>query len=478
MKNIFKLSVLAALILSLNACSPTFIDKERPYSMTEEIIYADPGYIESALLGCYDVFKSSYPSFMGGLAYVVFDCRGDDIVNVSNPVTMQDTYEMHILPTSTENTRIWNLAYGTINTCNIFIDNIAKYNCASEDLLGKEVAAQYVAEAKFLRAYSYYVLVNLYSEPYVRNANAPAVPLRLTGLVSSGNNDCPLSTISEIYQQILDDCIPADLKDAPGTRNGITRASAAAARVLRMRVYMAEQKWDEAIAEGEAITGYEIDADVTNLYGKDLATAEKAGSKELIFSLPMSTQDAPNTQMSAAEYFSAKALVSWLDTESGILSQPNYSQAFDQRISSLTTDPDDAGRVFSLKFVDQGEKLDWVPLIRFAEAKLNLAECYANKSDGAAKAQGYLNDVRSKRIAPADDALDVTTLTGANLLNAVYSERRLEFICEGMRGIDIIRRGESFVKKNSSFEVTVAPGSNYYTWPIPDTEKAFNKAIK
>lgn len=471
MKNIYKLFAILTLTASVSACSDEFIQRDRPLVMNEAIIFSDADYIESALLGCYSSFKSSNPSFMAGLAYVVFDSRGDDIVNVSNPVTMQHTYEMKVLPNETENGRIWGNAYGTINTCNIFIDNLAKYNC--EEVLGTATYKQYVAEAKFLRAYCYYVLVNLYSQPYSINPAAPAVPLRLTGLVSSGNNDCPLSTISDIYTQMLNDCIPADLPDAPGTYDGVTRASAAAARMLRMRVYMAESNWDEAIAEGEAITGYAVESDVTKLYGTDTYN-----NTEMIFALPMTTQDRPNTQMSAAEYFSSSATVAWLDTEAGILSKAGYGLAKDQRISKLVSDPDGNGYVYSKKFVDFGGHLDWLPLIRYSETQLNLAECYVNKADGTAKAKAALKAVRGKRIAAADDVFDVETLSGGNLTTAVYNERRLEFICEGLRGVDIIRRGESFVKKNSSIDITVAPSDNYYTWPIPDTETTYNKAIK
>ena len=471
MKNIFKLLAVLATVAALAGCSKEFINKDKPLSMTESIIFADADYIQSALLGCYDVFKSSNPTFMGGLGVVVFDSRGDDIVNVSNPVTMSDTYEMLVLGTSTENGRIWSYAYSTINTCNIFIENMEKYECAK--VVGEKLYNQYVAEAKFLRAYSYYVLANLYSEPYSKNANALAVPLRITALTSSGNNNCPESTIKEIYDQILDDCIPGDLANAPGTYDGVTRASKAAANLLRMRVYMAEQDWDKAISEGNAISGYSLVSDVSKLYGVDTHD-----NTEMIFVLPNSTQDKPNTQMSCAEYFSPSATCAWIDDESGIVSQPLYSQAADQRIAKLVSDRDANGHIYSKKYMDYGGHLDWLPLMRYAEVKLNLAECYANKADGAAQAKSNLSDVRRRAISAANDALDIDGLTGGSLKNAVYNERRLEFICEGIRGIDIIRRGETFAKSNSFVDVTVAPGSSNYYWPIPDSEKSFNKELK
>jgi len=471
MKNIFKLLVVLATVASLTACSKEFINKDKPLSMTEPIIFADADYIQSALLGCYDIFKSSNPTFMGGLGVVVFDSRGDDIVNVSNPVTMSDTYEMLVLGATQENGRIWNYAYATINTCNIFIENMEKYEC--KEVVGEKLYNQYVAEAKFLRAYSYYVLANLYSEPYSRNPEATAVPLRITALTSAGNNDCPASPIKDIYDQILKDCIPGDLANAPGTYDGVTRASKAAANLLRMRVYMAEQDWDKAISEGNAITGYSLVSDVTKLYGTDTHD-----NTEMIFALPNSTQDKPNTQMSCAEYFSPSATCAWIDTEAGIVSDPLYSQAADQRISKLISEEDNNGHVYSKKYMDYGGHLDWLPLMRYAEVKLNLAECYANKADGATQAKSNLSDVRRRSIAASEDGLDINNLTGGAIKTAVYNERRLEFICEGIRGIDIIRRGESFVKKNSFVDVSVDPGTSNYTWPIPDTEKKFNKALK
>lgn len=471
MKNIIKLLAILTAVVSLGSCKQEFIELDKPYSMTESVIFADADYIETALLGCYDAFKSTNPTFMGGLAYIVFDCRGEDIVNISNPVTMQDTYEMKVLSTTQENGRIWNYAYWTINTCNIFIENLDKYNC--KEIIGEELCNQYTAEAKFIRAYCYYVLANLYSLPYKLDPNALAVPLRITALTSSGNNNCPAAAIKDVYAQILEDCLPADLPSAPGTYNGVTRANAAAAHMLKMRVYMAMEQWENAITEGNAVTGYSLASDITKNYG-----AETYECPELIFALPMSIQpgDSPNTQMSCAEYYSSSAQVSWLNTESGILAEDEYSLDVDQRISELISAPDNNGYVYSLKFVDKAQKQDWIPVMRYAETLLNLAECYMHDPNGTSKAKAALKQVRSRAI-PDGDVLDIDGLTGGNLTTAILKERRLEFICEGIRGIDIIRRGENFVKNYHSVILDVAPTASNYYWPIPDAETKYNKTL-
>lgn len=477
MKKILTILISFAALLVAGSCSKDFIDKTKPYSLTSETVFSSPELIEANLLGCYYVFKSSNPTFMGGRAVVVADSRGEDMINISNPQTLSDTYNMAVIGTTLENNEIWAYAYYAINYSNVFADNLIKYNCV--EILGQQKYDQFLAEARFIRAYSYYVLCQLYSEPYCINPDALAVPLRLTGLESSGNNNCPESTIAQVYNQILADCMPDKLPaDAAvaGDKDAITRASAAAAHLLRMRVYMAMQNWDAAITEGEAITGFELADDVASLYGK--TEVNVAASGEMIFALPSTTKDKPNTQMSCAEYYHPNAQVSWIDEENGIAAKEGYFLAEDARVSKLVSEADGNGYRYSLKYMDYGGHLDWVPLMRYAEVVLNLAECYANKTDGTATAKSLLSQVRRRSLDAEDDAIDIESMSGGAVKTAVYDERRLEFLAEGLRGFDIIRRGESFVKNNAFVSINVAPGAKGYTWPIPDQEKSYNKEIK
>lgn len=464
-----KKTILAVLmfgtLLAGGSCSKDFVEQEKPLVTNPEDIFSKPDKILKSLIGCYANFKNTGTNaFLGGKMYVVADSRGEDVVNLSNPVSLQDTYEMNVNSGTTENTNFWKMAYYAINTCNIFIDNMAAYNC--EKLLGADTYNQYIAEAKFLRAYSYYALVQLYSQPYSINPNAKAVPLRLKGLTSSGNNPCPRSTISQIYTAILADLAPAALMDAPKTRDGVTRASKGAAYMLQMRVYMAMEDWGKAITAGELVKGYELDPDVSKLYGVDTYK-----SPEMIFALPMATTDTPNTQLGVSEYYGITPSVCTLDTKAGILSQADYSNPKDLRISKLTLTSN--GELYTKKFVT-ASKLDWIPQMRYAETLLNLAECYANQTDGTTKAKALLKQVRERSLEAADDTIDVDALAGGALLPAIYNERRLELLCEGIRNSDIMRRGETFVKGTN---INVKPTDVGYTWPIPQTEIQFNPEI-
>lgn len=473
MKKILISLVTVSALFTMTSCVKDYITQEVPNVTNESLIFSRADYIEANLMGCYHYFKSTstaYATFMGGITYAALDSRGEDVINMSNPVTLQHTYMMKTSGDEQENGNTWNVAYSTINECNIFIDNMSSYK--AEKVLGEAKAKQFVAEAKFVRAYTYYVLCQLYSKPYSVDPTALSVPLRLKGLKASGNNNCAFAPIQDVYAQILNDLEPENLPTNVAGTNGVVRASADAANMLKMRVLMAENKWGDAAAAGELVKGYKLVDDPASLFGQ--FTQDTYANTEMIFVLPMTTQDKPNTQSAVADIYGASASIAFLDTENGILSKDAYKMATDKRIANLTETKD--GSVFSKKFTDVGGKLDWIPQMRYAETLLDLAECYFNMGGTAniTKAKEALKTVRHRSIAAATDVLDIDAMDNTTLKQAIYNERRAELICEGFRGVDIMRRGENFVKKNSLFTITVTPADNGYVWPIPSSEYQFN----
>lgn len=462
MKKIIIFSTLCG-ALFLGSCSSSFLDQEPPLYVNENDIYTSPERIESTLDGLYGAIKNTgTKSFMGGKTYLVFDNRGEDVLNISNNlVTLFNTYNMNVGITDAENADTWTYAYLTINKVNTFLQSLEG---------AKEVAGdnynRYVQEAKFVRALAYYYLNNLYSTPYSVNQDAKSVPLRLMAEAGTDNNNMPRSSVKQIYEQIL-----LDLKDISAlstevnTYASVTHATQAAANMLKMRVYMAMNDWDNAIAAGELVTGYSLPDDVTLIYKSPYF------SKESIFSLPMADTNIPNTQQSLAEYY-YDGKIMLIDTKSGIMSKPNYALANDKRIKAFKGEKD-----LLLKFTDAKTKLQWVPIFRYAETLLDLAECYANQANGEAKARGLLKQVRHRSIDAATDPLDIDNLSGDALKEAIYNEKRLEFIGEGIRGIDIMRRGEHFIKVGKNETINVGPSDEKYTWPVPQSELLLNQDI-
>ena len=78
--------------------------------------------------------------------------------------------------------RYWNMLYEKINTCNMvlaLIDEQPEVN--EDDTYGKQ---RVKGEAYFLRAAYYFLLANLYAEPYNPQtaASTPGVPIKLTDM--------------------------------------------------------------------------------------------------------------------------------------------------------------------------------------------------------------------------------------------------------------------------------------------------------
>ena len=374
---------------------------------------------------------------------------------------------MTVGQTTSDNTETWTKLYQTINNANTFLEKINDAKEIAGDNYGK-----WVAEAKFVRALSYYYLNSLYAQPYLLNKDAKSVPLRLKSEDNTGNNNLKRSTVAEIDAQILEDLCDENINNLPaaaGTYDAVTRATQGAAHVLRQRIYMEQGQWDKAIEEGLTVKGYSLEGDISNLFKSPFIT------NETIFSFPMSETNRGSRQSAPAYYFyDGTRFV--IDYTSGILSKAEYSITNDARVKELT------GKVgtqpISTKFKDSQNYLDWTPVFRYAEVLLNLAESYYQNGDEPS-ARKYLNEVRRRSVKESDDVIDISSLTGEALKTAIYNERRAEFIGEGIRSLDIHRRGEDFIKQGGTVkEIHITPATNGYIWAIPTIESSANKLIE
>jgi hypothetical protein len=119
---------------------------------------------------------------------------------------------------------------------------------------------------------------------------------------------------------------------------------------------------------------------------------------------------------------------------------------------------------------------DWVPVIRYAEVLLNLAEARArstNSLDGQAIA--LLNAVRGR-----SDTSTVYTEASfpkgvADLTSAILQERNIEFLGEGLRWADLLRLGLPIPAKSNVPQIN--PADPAYIWPMSGNEQLYNKLI-
>lgn len=150
-------------------------------------------------------------------------------------------YSRNIASSTTEYT--WELGYRVIGNCNKIIEIIQG--------LGNESTREQtimMGENYYLRALSYFLLVNEFAQPYSNNPTQnPGLPLKLT----SDPNDLPQSrsTVAEVYDQVV-----LDLKDAityltlqqGETPKSNIYATKEAAEALLARVYLYMENWNGA----------------------------------------------------------------------------------------------------------------------------------------------------------------------------------------------------------------------------------------
>lgn len=477
MKKIYAILAAAAALVQ-TSCGDSFLDQEPDLLLTDAAIYSNAERIEATMNGVYSRMKSQY--FLGGYAISAGDNRTDDFINGgNNGYTLMPAFE-HVMDAGQIPTKyMYQYAYVAINAANTMIKNLEERQDLPIDNNQKE---QYIQNCKFARSISWYYLCTVYAQPYNYDPNATAVVMHTEAISDASANVTPASTIKEIYDQILEDTQNISALPAGGTEADCTRPTQAAAHMLRMRVYMGMNQWDNAIAEGIKVndlpegTKYSLSDNVKDMFGTPYAT------KETIYSMPFADTDRGSSQYHPAGYLNySVATIDTLDTRNGIYSKPGYNMTDkDSRWWCLFTP---GAGLFYQKYPDATTFKDWLHIFRYAETLLNLAECYVAKggADNEAKAIACLKQVRERSIKPEDDVLNIASLSGAALKEAVYNERRIEFLGEGMRGIDIWRRAEDFVHtKNGSketFVIATPSDRSTYCWFVPQYELSINTAV-
>ena len=465
-------SVIIALlsVLVLTSCGEDFLEKNPKLNVTEADIYASEDLIDAAVAGVYTRFKSS--SFAGGNIAVIFDNRSDDFVNTgNNTYAHSDTYNMTVGQNSIMNPGFFQAGYLAINAANTVKENLEKRDNLP---ISEAKRQQYIASCLFIRDISWYYLSQVYSQPYAYDPDSKAIPIHTEAVLGPGHNDARLWTIGEVYDQIISDLNSNTIASLPAGGDP-TIPTQSAAHMLLQRIYMAKQQWQDAISEGEKVSGFSLSANVRDMFDAPYHTAEN------IYSLPFTNTERGGGNP-ASYISSAVGYIDTLNVRTGIITLPAYHLDTDSRISFIKVDPATGRETWYEKYDEYTTPLEWIHIFRYAETLLNLSESYYTIGNYEKAAQ-LLHQVRSRSV-PTGDILDVTTLTGDELRDAIYNERRAEFIGEGIRGLDISRRAEDFVHPAANRTdghwdtVVVATPSDRtsYCWALPSYEILINKS--
>ena len=462
----------------VTSCKRELLSPIPQTSISDATAFDTPGRIANQVNSLYASFKSG--SFYGGRAQIAGDIRTEDFLNeTTNGVTGYDVWFLNATGTSANFIKnLWGAAYSTINQCNLFIDGMA---AKGTSVVGSALSNNYLAEARLLRAACYFKLLEHYARPFADgNGTKPGLPLRLTGIKESGSSPLARSTVAEVYTQIISDLDFAET-NLPLTYTSAslntTRAHRNTAIALKTRVYLVMQDYAKVITEANKIVAQNtapfsaasgvanaLQANIVNVFRTPYTTTES------ILSMPMSSTagDNPGTQNQLGYYWAKSTGNGEFSLNpSGIIANTGWLATDARRtgfIATVSSKP-----YLNLKFNAPSPYTDFAPVIRYAEVMLNLAEALARTNSGVnARALALVNAVRQR----SDATTTLAPLTQTELINAILLERRIEFLGEGLRNLDIMRLLQPIPAKGT---VPAKPTSEQgYIWPISADELSLN----
>lgn len=322
--------------------------------------------------------------------------------------------------------------YETINNANNIISLVPE---VQDETFSAEAKADFVAQAKFIRAHQYLHLVTLWQ----------AVPLILEPTSDVGEVlNVSSSDVATVYNQIISDFTDASQNLAADVGPFVASKQAANAFLARIALY--QGRWAEAMSLA------------TGILGADFDLAAVPYLEDQIYVLGYTATDG-----NSLNFFYGPADTGGRYSIGPSTKLINSFEEGDQRFAA-TIDSSSASVPFGLKYpsFDAGANdtaTDPIYFIRHAEMVFIAAEAAAEMGDFET-ASAYLNQVRNRSgLAPID-------LTSGNFVEAILQERFVEFAFEGpFRLIDLRRKGVA-----ESVLGTIGYDACDQIWPLPQRD--------
>ena len=444
----------------------------------------------------------SFTSGANNAIWVLGDLASDDAVkggsSIGDQPDFQSVSQFNIQPTNAAVEAVWKQYYNGVFSCNVVLDGLTGNNQVSA-----EMQTQGIAQAKFLRAYYYFILTTAYGN----------IPLHLK-VETAEEAQSPARPQDSIFNQIETDCIAA-AADLPTTAASLGQATKGAALALLAKTYL----WHTDLAnhyQMAAQTAEQVEAmsyQLTNNYWDNFNANTKDNTEE-IFTVnhvtgtlgignELNVWFAPRPPAPTNGYgffLPTQNLVDNYESAPGGEPDPRLDYTIARAGHSyfdLTYDPTWSATGYNCKKMCQ--PLSEVPAatknvgsvnyeaLRLADILLVDAEAL-NESGQSAQALAPLNKVRQRArnsyiydntltgypTVPAGLLPDITTTDQTQLRDAIRKERRSELALEFHRFFDIVRYGEAYA--NAAL-LPGAPNFNYANdkfFPIPQSERDAN----
>ncbi len=417
-KGFIRTTVVASLailvIIGSQLSCKRFVDIPLPQDrVSADQVFTTDEKANAAVAGIYGSMINSGASFSSSMVTILEGMASDELLRMDGMPEDQEFMENQINPSNGYTSSLWNSIYKHIYYANAAIEGLTASTGVS-----KAVKEKLIGEAKFLRAFCNFYLVQLYGKaPLITSTD-----YRVNATLTNASED-------EIYQQIL-----TDLQDAvmglPETTEGAerTRADKWAAMALLARVHFFLADWKSADDESTEVINSGLFTPLVTpneVFGKNsreaiwqlLPNENNSVLPELIELFPYGT--VPNTYL-------RKELL-------------NSFEAGDNRravwLDSLVYEGD--VYYYPIKYKNVSASIEeYYTMLRIAEQYLIRAEARLNQQNTTGALED-LNVIRERA-----GLIPIEEMTQDQIKTAILQERRIEFFSEwGLRWIDLKRTG-------------------------------------
>lgn len=404
------------------SCSSSFLNTDPTDAVSSEKVPV-PANAEALVNGAwYNLFE--YSSTYANIGYRAIQCLDDMMASdvVSRPAYGFDTsYQFSDIAMASDNRTLfaWYLMYKTIDNCNTAIS----IQGDSEEL------HQAQGQALALRAFCYLHLVQHYQFTYLKDKDAPCVPIYTE---PSDNTTVPKgkSTVAQVYQRIFDDLILARDYLQNYTRSGDNqkyKPNVAVVDGLLARAYLLTGQWGEAAKAAEAArTGYTLMTTTAEYEGFN-----NISNKEWIWGFPQ----IPSQSDASYNFYYLDA--TYVAAYSSFMADPHLRDTFtdgDIRLPLFLWMRE--GYLGYKKFHMRAD--DTADLVLMRAAEMYLIEAEAKVRDGVVLTQAVapLNALRQARGVGDYDLAGKST---DDVIEEILMERRRELWGEGFGITDVLR---------------------------------------
>jgi hypothetical protein len=376
---------------------------------------------------------------------VMGEFRSDNALMDEAPYTEFDEYDNGL--TAMEDQffgPFYTAAYKSILSANNVIEN-------SSDAIE-------IGEAKFLRALTYFKLVQVFGDVTVNLSATPSL-IDTSILVRQSSSD------------VYNDVIIPDLMDAIADLNNDDifqgRASRLAAQGLLGKVYVtmgdfvSAEPYLAAVVNNAAGAGVFLKTNYNEIFG----TANEVENEEIIFSVQIESSITD-------EYTFGTDFWNWFvgdDPKADYPVDQDLVAAFDASDvngggtdlrRSVTLADDGLTAIKFIKDIVEGPNHNWIEM-RLADVILLYAETLNENGTAASTVLPLLDDIRTRA---GLNSLTGTVSSQADVRQVIADERRLELAFEGHRWFDLVRTGTASAEMGETID------SNYHVFPVPVSE--------